>query len=98
MTRLMRRIMLSTMQYGAVPRHIGFIMDGNRRYGRKVHVGNGKGYYLGYETLEEVILDAGYSFVQAWANKKVLTLLFCGSLSYSLNRSSLPAWHWVSRW
>lgn len=55
MSRLARRIVINALKCGTVPQHVGFIMDGNRRYGRKVHVGNGKGYYLGYETLEEVI-------------------------------------------
>lgn len=50
----MRAVAIKALQCGSIPQHIGLIMDGNRRYGRKVHVGNGKGYYLGYETLEEV--------------------------------------------
>ena len=54
MSRFLRKFAISALQCGPVPQHVGFIMDGNRRYGRKVHVGNGKGYYLGYETLEEV--------------------------------------------
>lgn len=54
MSRFLRKIAIKALQCGTVPQHVGFIMDGNRRYGRKVHVGNDRGYYLGYETLEEV--------------------------------------------
>lgn len=50
----MRGIAIKALQCGSIPQHVGFIMDGNRRYGRKVQVGNGRGYYLGYETMEEV--------------------------------------------
>lgn len=52
--RLMRGVAIKALQCGSIPQHVGFIMDGNRRYGRKVQVGNSRGYYLGYEALEEV--------------------------------------------
>ncbi|KAF9183296.1 cis-prenyltransferase [Haplosporangium sp. Z 767] len=45
-------------------------MDGNRRYGRKVQVGNGRGYYLGYETLEEILavcMEMGVKVVTVYA-------------------------------
>lgn len=58
----MRAVAIKALQCGSIPQHIGLIMDGNRRYGRKVHVGNGKGYYLGYETLEEVRARKASSF------------------------------------
>ncbi|KAG0345417.1 cis-prenyltransferase [Podila humilis] len=53
LARTMRGVAIKALQCGPIPQHVGFIMDGNRRYGRKVQVGTGKGYYLGYETLEE---------------------------------------------
>ncbi|KAG0048298.1 hypothetical protein BGZ83_006716 [Gryganskiella cystojenkinii] len=70
MSRFLRKFAINALQCGAVPQHVGFIMDGNRRYGRKVHVGNGKGYYLGYETLEEILavcMELGVKIVTVYA-------------------------------
>lgn len=66
----MRAVAIKALQCGSIPQHIGLIMDGNRRYGRKVHVGNGKGYYLGYETLEEILavcMEMGVKVVTVYA-------------------------------
>ncbi|KAF9950000.1 hypothetical protein BGZ70_001554 [Mortierella alpina] len=51
------RAAVKVVQCGPIPQHIGLIMDGNRRYGRKVQVGSGGGYYLGFETLQEIMAD-----------------------------------------
>ncbi|GJJ77451.1 ditrans,polycis-polyprenyl diphosphate synthase [Entomortierella parvispora] len=70
MSGIARRIVINALKCGTVPQHVGFIMDGNRRYGRKVHVGNGKGYYLGYETLEEILgvsMELGIKVVTVYA-------------------------------
>ncbi|KAF9427714.1 cis-prenyltransferase [Entomortierella beljakovae] len=69
-SRAMRGVAIKALQCGPIPQHVGFIMDGNRRYGRKVHVGNGKGYYLGYETLEEILavcMEMGVKVVTVYA-------------------------------
>ncbi|KAF9930899.1 hypothetical protein FBU30_011097 [Linnemannia zychae] len=69
-TRAMRGIAIKALQCGSIPQHIGIIMDGNRRYGRKVHVGNNKGYYLGYDTLEEILavcMEMGVKVVTVYA-------------------------------
>ncbi|KAG9320978.1 hypothetical protein KVV02_000609 [Mortierella alpina] len=55
--RLLFRAAVKALQCGPIPKHVGLIMDGNRRYGRKVHVGNGEGYYLGYDTLQEIMAE-----------------------------------------
>ncbi|KAF8952407.1 cis-prenyltransferase, partial [Haplosporangium bisporale] len=68
--RTMRGIAIKALQCGSIPQHVGFIMDGNRRYGRKVHVGNDKGYYLGYETMEEILavcMELGIKVVTVYA-------------------------------
>ncbi|KAG0369593.1 putative undecaprenyl diphosphate synthase-domain-containing protein [Gamsiella multidivaricata] len=70
LARIMRGIAIKALQCGSIPQHVGFIMDGNRRYGRKVQVGNGKGYYLGYETLEEILavsMELGVKVVTVYA-------------------------------
>ncbi|KAF8942673.1 Structural maintenance of chromosomes protein 2 [Haplosporangium gracile] len=69
-SRTMRAVAIKALQCGSIPQHIGLIMDGNRRYGRKVYVGNGKGYYLGYETLEEILavcMEMGVKVVTVYA-------------------------------
>ncbi|KAF9391151.1 Structural maintenance of chromosomes protein 2, partial [Mortierella sp. AD011] len=69
-SRVTRGIAIKALQCGSIPHHVGFIMDGNRRYGRKVNVGNGKGYYLGYETLEEILavcMEMGVKVVTVYA-------------------------------
>ena len=58
---VLRSTAVKALQCGPIPKHVGFIMDGNRRYGRKVQVGSGKGYYLGYDTLQEVSLSFSLS-------------------------------------
>ncbi|KAF9919030.1 cis-prenyltransferase [Lobosporangium transversale] len=65
----LRTLAIKAMQQGAIPQHVGFIMDGNRRYGKKVNVGN-KGYYLGYDALAEtlaVCMELGVKVVTVYA-------------------------------
>lgn len=46
---------LSVLRKGKVPRHVGFILDGNRRYARKAGAASTKfGHYEGFKQLEKV--------------------------------------------
>ncbi|KAG0352785.1 cis-prenyltransferase [Podila minutissima] len=68
--RTMRGIAIKALQCGSIPQHVGFIMDGNRRYGLKTQVGNSRGYYLGYETMEEILavcMELGVKVVTVYA-------------------------------
>lgn len=48
---------LSVLRKGKVPRHVGFILDGNRRYARKAGAASTKfGHYEGFKQLEKVSL------------------------------------------
>jgi undecaprenyl pyrophosphate synthase len=42
------------LQVGPIPKHVAFIMDGNRRFARKTHIQVQKGHQLGFETLKHV--------------------------------------------
>ena len=54
----------------AVPRHIGIILDGNRRYARKHHLAHSRvAYDLGAGKLDDVLawcLDLGIPAVTLW--------------------------------
>ncbi|KAI1317848.1 cis-prenyltransferase [Mortierella claussenii] len=70
LSRFMRTVAIKALQSGPIPQHIGFIMDGNRRYGRKIHVGNDRGYYLGYDTLGKLLavcMELGVKVVTVYA-------------------------------
>ena len=46
--------LLSAIKCGRVPKHVAFIMDGNRRYARKQDIDTVKGHEFGFSKLEEV--------------------------------------------
>lgn len=46
---------LSVLRKGKIPRHVGFILDGNRRFARKAGASSTKfGHYEGFKQLEKV--------------------------------------------
>ncbi len=52
-----------------IPRHIGFIVDGNRRWAKKHGLPTYEGHLAGYNSIIEVVLasvDAGVEFVSAY--------------------------------
>ena len=42
------------LQKGPIPRHVAFIMDGNRRFARKLSVDRAEGHLKGFDKLAEV--------------------------------------------
>ncbi len=48
------RVMVEAVKCGPIPKHVAFIMDGNRRYARKKHLERNKGHGMGFETLARV--------------------------------------------
>ena len=46
--------LLRTLQLGPMPRHVGFIMDGNRRFAKQKALQTFKGHELGFSQLENV--------------------------------------------
>ena len=46
---------IAILRRGRIPRHVGFILDGNRRYARKAGASNTKfGHYEGFKQLKKV--------------------------------------------
>lgn len=66
----MQRLSLMVLRTGPIPRHIAFIMDGNRRFARKSKVGTVHGHSKGFDKLSEVLqwcLDMGVQEVTVYA-------------------------------
>ena len=51
-----QRMACSTVKAGPLPRHVAFIMDGNRRYAKLRGMEIAEGHRSGYSKLEEVLL------------------------------------------
>ncbi|CAO3659095.1 unnamed protein product [Rhizopus microsporus] len=96
--------MLAILRKGKIPRHIGFILDGNRRYARKIGATSTKfGHYEGLKQLEKVLdlcMQLGVEVVTAFAfsidnfNRSkeevdYLMQLFCEAFDGFCERSSL---------
>lgn len=46
--------LLNVLQQGELPRHVGYIMDGNRRFARKNIMAHRSGHMEGFKALESV--------------------------------------------
>lgn len=50
------QFILSVLCKGKIPRHVGFILDGNRRFAKKAGASSTKfGHYEGFKQLEKVL-------------------------------------------
>ncbi|KAM4700507.1 dehydrodolichyl diphosphate synthase complex subunit DHDDS isoform 1-T3 [Discoglossus pictus] len=64
------RICATVLKAGPMPKHIAFIMDGNRRYAQKCHVERQEGHSQGFEKLAETLrwcLNLGVCEVTVYA-------------------------------
>ena len=50
-----RRFCASVLKSGPIPKHIAFIMDGNRRFATKKSIERAQGHLMGFEKLAEVL-------------------------------------------
>jgi ditrans,polycis-polyprenyl diphosphate synthase len=50
----LRTILIKTLQLGPLPNHVGFIMDGNRRFSRQAGLPLEDGHRAGFEALKRV--------------------------------------------
>ncbi|XP_063709591.1 dehydrodolichyl diphosphate synthase complex subunit DHDDS [Culicoides brevitarsis] len=64
------RLAINVTKVGAVPRHVAFIMDGNRRFANKSHIEKREGHAAGFDKLSETLqwcLDIGITEVTVYA-------------------------------
>lgn len=52
----LRTLVIETLKKGPLPNHVGFIMDGNRRYSRSAGLQVEEGHMAGFEALKRVSL------------------------------------------
>lgn len=55
------QFMLDTLAQGPIPRHVAFILDGNRRYAKVNDIYIAEGYLAGVKTLVKVEYNTRYS-------------------------------------
>ncbi|KAF7511842.1 hypothetical protein GJ744_003573 [Endocarpon pusillum] len=66
----LRELLIGALRQGPVPRHIAFVMDGNRRFARDRRIESIEGHHLGFEALAkilEVCYKAGVTHVTVYA-------------------------------
>jgi ditrans,polycis-polyprenyl diphosphate synthase len=56
-----KEILLASVRQGAVPQHVAFVMDGNRRFARSHQIETIEGHNLGFEALARVTWPAQLS-------------------------------------
>ena len=47
------------LKTGPIPKHVAFIMDGNRRFAKKASVEKAEGHRRGFDKMAEVIIQTG---------------------------------------
>lgn len=64
------RVCQRILRTGPIPRHVAFIMDGNRRFAVKNHIERAEGHFKGFDKLSETLewcLDIGITEVTVYA-------------------------------
>eukprot|EP00842_Homolaphlyctis_polyrhiza_P002788 jgi/Hompol1/350/HPOL_002475-RA len=67
---LAKTLMVAILRLGPIPRHVAFVMDGNRRFARRRSLSTGDGHKLGSKQLLETLdwcLKLGISVVTVYA-------------------------------
>lgn len=55
----LRELLIGALKQGPVPKHVAFVMDGNRRYARTHRIETVEGHHLGFEALARVSHRSG---------------------------------------
>ncbi|OIW21768.1 hypothetical protein TanjilG_10667 [Lupinus angustifolius] len=67
---LIRKCVFHVLSFGPIPTHIAFIMDGNRRYAKKLNLVEGSGYKAGFFSLMSMLkycYELGVRYVTIYA-------------------------------
>jgi hypothetical protein len=56
-----RELLIGALRQGPIPRHVAFVMDGNRRYARSHRIETVEGHNLGFEALARVGFKAEWA-------------------------------------
>ncbi|EXJ70791.1 undecaprenyl diphosphate synthase [Cladophialophora psammophila CBS 110553] len=51
----LRELLIGALRQGPVPRHVAFVMDGNRRYAKNNRIETVEGHNLGFEALAKIL-------------------------------------------
>ncbi|KAI9725455.1 MAG: cis-prenyltransferase [Chrysothrix sp. TS-e1954] len=51
----LRTLLLGALRCGPIPRHIAFVMDGNRRYARAHNLETVEGHHMGFEAMARIL-------------------------------------------
>ena len=51
----LRSLLIGALRQGPVPRHVAFVMDGNRRFARNHRIETVEGHHLGFEALARIL-------------------------------------------
>ena len=65
-----RKLLVDTLRHGAIPKHVAFIMDGNRRFARRRGQKSMYGHSAGFAALQNMLswcLDLGVEEVSVYA-------------------------------
>lgn len=66
----LRSLLIGALRQGPVPRHVAFVMDGNRRFARNHRIETIEGHHLGFEALArilEVCYKSGITIITIYA-------------------------------
>lgn len=50
----LRELLIGALRQGPVPKHVAFVMDGNRRFAKRHRIETVEGHNLGFEALARV--------------------------------------------
>lgn len=50
----LKELLIGALRQGPIPRHVAFVMDGNRRFARSHRIETVEGHNLGFEALARV--------------------------------------------
>jgi undecaprenyl pyrophosphate synthase len=66
-----RELLIGALRQGPIPRHVAFVMDGNRRFARSHRIETVEGHNLGFEALARV---GSETLTARWQSLTKLTL------------------------